>query len=229
MSRTRIKFCGLTRSEDIHAAVAAGADAIGFVFYKKSARYVSPEQAATLITAIPAFVSTVGLFVNCSVEEIVATVAQAPIASLQFHGDETPEQCARAATQVNLPYLVALRVRPETLATDLLEYERRCRAASNLFTGLLLDTFVDGYGGGGRVFDWATITKELAPRIVLSGGLRIENAFEAVTKVRPYAVDVSSGIESVVGSTSGPGIKDAQLMAAFAAAIRAADNAQSSL
>jgi phosphoribosylanthranilate isomerase len=223
MHRTRIKICGLTRAEDVHAAAAAGADALGFVFYERSRRCVSPAAAADLIAAVPPFVSTVGLFVNASTQQVVSTVARAPVSLLQFHGDETPAQCAEAAIAVNRPFMVAVRVAPTTTAANLLEYEARCRAAGNLFAGLLLDAFVDGYGGGGKVFDWSIIPEELAPRVVLSGGLHVQNATEAVARVRPHAVDVSSGVEHSEGGVRLPGIKDAALMAAFVAAVRAAD------
>ena len=223
MHRTRVKICGLTRAADVAAAVAAGADALGFVFYAKSRRYVTPETAACLMAGLPAFVSTVGLFVNATAQEVQAAVACAPVSLLQFHGDETPAQCAEAAALANRPFLVAVRVRPEMLAQDLLEYEQRCRAASTLFSGLLLDADVDGYGGGGKVFDWSVIPEELAPRVVLSGGLHVQNATNAVARVRPHAVDVSSGVECVTGNIRNPGIKDAALMRAFVAAVHAAD------
>ncbi|HYD82186.1 MAG TPA: phosphoribosylanthranilate isomerase [Paucimonas sp.] len=218
--RTRIKICGLTREEDVRAAVGAGADALGFVFYAKSPRYVVPEAAARLAALVPPFVSTVGLFVNASSDEIAATAAQAPLALLQFHGDETVEQCSAAAERVNKPFMRALRVRPGMTPADLLEYEAKYRAASRLFAGILLDTFVDGYGGGGKVFDWSLVPKDLAPRAVLSGGLSVQNATDAVARVRPYAVDVSSGVER---SASEKGIKDAAKIRAFVEAVRAAD------
>ena len=225
MHRTRIKICGLTRAEDVAAAVAAGADALGFVFYPKSPRYVTAQVAGRLMAVLPAFVSTVGLFVNANAEEVAAIVAEAPVSLLQFHGDETPEQCAAIAMLVNRPFLLAVRVRAAMSGVDLLEYELRCRAASNLFAGLLLDAYVDGYGGGGKVFDWSVIPEELAPRVVLSGGLHVQNATDAVAKVRPHAVDVSSGVDVSVDGIRSPGVKDAGLMAAFVAAVRAADAA----
>ncbi len=215
--RTRIKICGLTRIEDLQAAVAAGADAVGFVFYAPSPRYVAPETAATLLAALPPFVSSVGLFVNASTEEIAAALAIAPVSLLQFHGDETVEQCVQAAKAVNRPFIRAIRVKPGLLAQDLLEYEFAYRASGSLFAGLLLDAFVDGYGGGGKVFDWSLIPEELAPRVVLSGGLSEQNVTEAVVGLRPYAVDVSSGVEAAKG------IKDAARIAAFIAGVRAAD------
>lgn len=217
MTRTRIKICGLTRIEDVRAAVAAGADALGFVFYPNSPRYVTPEQARDLIAAVPPFVTATGLFVNATEDELVRTLAVAPIGLLQFHGDESPDQCARLAARVGKPWMKAFRVKPGTLPADLLEYERLCRAASPLFSSLLLDTFVDAYGGAGKVFDWSLIPNELAPRVVLSGGLSAQNATGAVNRVRPFAVDVSSGVEREKG------IKDASRITAFIEAVRVAD------
>lgn len=217
MHRTRIKICGLTRPEDVAAAVAAGADALGFVFYPNSPRYVTAAQAGALIAAVPPFVSTVALFVNASVPEVQAVAALAPFAQLQFHGDETPAQCAAIADAVQRPFLRVFRVKPDTSATDLLEYEHQYRAASRLFSGLLLDTYVDAYGGAGKVFDWSLIPKELAPRVVLSGGLSVQNATDAVASVRPYAVDISSGVEE------SKGIKCARKVAGFVQAVRVAD------
>ena len=217
--RTRIKICGLTRHEDVQAAVVAGADALGFVFYSRSPRYIQPEAAARLMAKIPPFVSTVGLFVNASVAEVQEVVAQTSISLLQFHGDETPALCAAIASAVNRPYIRAIRVKPDTDPADLLEYESDYRAASTLFTGLLLDTYVDSYGGSGKVFDWSLIPENIAPRVVLSGGLSAQNATDAVQRVRPYAVDVSSGVEH------DKGIKDAAKIRAFIAAVRVADAA----
>ena len=217
MQRTRIKICGLTRDEDVHAAVAAGADAVGFVFYPKSPRHVTPQRAAELIALLPPFITAVGLFVNASAEEVAATVALAPVGLLQFHGDETAQQCAAAAAAVNRPFVRVFRVKGDTLGTELLEYETQCRASSPLFAGVLLDTFVDAYGGAGKVFDWSLVPKDLAHRAVLSGGLSVHNVTGAVASMRPYAVDVSSGVEAAKG------IKDARLIAQFIAAVRAAD------
>jgi phosphoribosylanthranilate isomerase len=215
--RTRIKICGLTREEDVAAAVAAGADAIGFVFYPKSPRYVTPQRAAELIATLPPFVTAVGLFVNATAEEVADIVRVAPVGLLQFHGDETAEDCARAAAAANRPFLRVFRVKPSTTGTELLEYDAQCRALSRLFAGLLFDTYVDAYGGAGKVFDWSVIPKELAHRAVLSGGLSVQNATGAVAQVRPFAVDVSSGVEAAKG------IKDAGLIAQFIAAVKAGD------
>ena len=203
---TRIKICGLTREEDVDAAVAAGADAIGFVFYPPSPRYVSPARAGELAARIPPFVDVVGLFVNAAISEIEAACALAPINLLQFHGDETPEDCR----QFSRPWLRAARVRP---GLDLVEFARNFSASR----GLLLDAFVEGYGGGGHVFDWTLIPPRLPGHLVLSGGLHADNVADAIRRVRPAAVDVSSGVEK------SKGIKDHDKMAAFVAAVRAAD------
>jgi phosphoribosylanthranilate isomerase len=215
--RTRIKICGLSREEDLQAAVAAGADAVGFVFYPKSPRHVTPQRAAELIALLPPFVTATGLFVNASAEDVAATVAVAPVSLLQFHGDETAAQCAAAAQAANRAFMRVFRVKPDTTPDELLEYEAQCRASSRLFAGLLLDTFVDAYGGAGKVFDWSLIPKDLAHRAVLSGGLSVANVTGAVASVRPYAVDVSSGVERAKG------VKDARLIADFIRGVRAAD------
>nr|WP_198981769.1 phosphoribosylanthranilate isomerase [Herbaspirillum sp. ASV7] len=215
--RTRIKICGLTREEDIGAAVAAGTDAIGLVFYPKSPRYVTPQRAAELSRVVQPFVSLVGLFVNPTLEEVREVLARVPLTVLQFHGDETPEQCAAIAAAVVRPFMRAARIGSSTKPADLLEYEQAYRSASPFFTGLLLDTLVEEYGGSGKVFDWSLIPKELAPRAVLSGGLSVHNVTEAVAGVRPYAVDISSGVEAAKG------IKDAAKVEAFISAVRLAD------
>lgn len=215
--RTRIKLCGLTRAEDVAAAVEAGADAIGLVFYPPSPRHVTPQQAGELLASLPPFVTAVGLFVNPTVEQVLQTIAAAPITMLQFHGDETPQQCAEIAQAVRRPFLRALRIRPETTAADLLEFDRQYRACSPLYAGPLLDTWSDAYGGTGKVFDWSLIPADIARRAALSGGLNAQNATDAVRQLRPHAVDVSSGIEAAKG------VKDAALMRAFVSAVRQAD------
>lgn len=217
MHRTRIKICGITRAQDLHAAVTCGADALGFVFYPKSPRYVTPAQFASLGAGLPPYVNSVALFVNASLDEVRAVVDAGPVALLQFHGDEGIAECARIAGAVKLPFVHAYRVRPDTTPLELLECELAYRAASPWFSGLLLDTYVDAYGGAGKVFDWSLIPKELAPRVVLSGGLSVQNATSAVARVRPWAVDISSGVEA------SKGIKDARKIADFIAAVRAAD------
>lgn len=204
--RTRIKICGLTRESDVDAAVAAGADALGFVFYPKSPRFVTPARAAELARRVPPFVSITALFVNAAPQDIAVVLAQVPVSLLQFHGDETETACKHWQR----PYLRAARVRP---GMDLLQYALGFSSAQ----GLLLDAFVDGYGGGGETFDWSLIPPALPRPLVLSGGLTPENVGEAIRAVRPVAVDVSSGVEA------SKGIKDAVKMAAFVAAVRAAD------
>lgn len=204
--RTRIKICGLTRESDVDAAVAAGADALGFVFYPKSPRFVTPARAAELARRVPPFVSITALFVNAAPQDIAVVLAQVPVSLLQFHGDETETACKHWQR----PYLRAARVRP---GMDLLQYALGFSSAQ----GLLLDAFVDGYGGGGEPFDWSLIPPALPRPLVLSGGLTPENVGEAIRAVRPVAVDVSSGVEA------SKGIKDAVKMAAFVAAVRAAD------
>ena len=210
MTKTRIKICGLTREEDVDAAVAAGADAIGFVFYPPSPRYVTPARAAELARRIPPFVDVVGLFVNEAPESVEEVCRQVPINLLQFHGDEDPAYCRRFGR----PYLRAARVRP---GLDLVEFAGSFPESR----GLLLDAFVEGYGGGGHVFDWTLIPPGLPGFLVLSGGLTAANVGDAVRRVRPAAVDVSSGVEM------GKGIKDHAKIAAFVAAVRAADQAVS--
>ena len=204
--KTRIKICGLTREEDVDSAVAAGADAIGFVFYPPSPRYVTPQRAAVLAQRIPPFVDIVGLFVNESPAVVLAACAALPINILQFHGDEDVAYCR----QFDRPFLRAARVRP---GLNLVEFAGSFPGAR----GLLLDAFVEGYGGSGHVFDWTLIPPDLPGFLVLSGGLTAANVVEAIERVRPVAVDVSSGVEM------SKGIKDHSKIAAFVAAVRKAD------
>lgn len=206
MTQTRIKICGLTREEDVDAAVAAGANAIGFVFYPPSPRYVKPQRAAELARRIPPFVDVVGLFVNEAPETVLTVCQLVPINLLQFHGDEDAAYCRQFAR----PYLRAARVRP---GVDLVEFARSFPDSR----GLLLDAFVEGYGGGGHVFDWTLIPPGLPGHLVLSGGLTADNVGDAMRRVRPVAVDVSSGVEM------SKGIKDHSKIAAFVAAVRKAD------
>ncbi|WP_304524118.1 phosphoribosylanthranilate isomerase [Cupriavidus sp. AU9028] len=224
--RTRVKICGLTREEDVRAAVDAGADAIGLVFYPGSPRHVDVVRAAALAEAAGPFVAVVGLFVNADADEVAHVTERVPLSLLQFHGDETPQACALAAQRSGLPFLRAARVRP---GLDLVEFGEHYRDAA----ALLLDAFVEGYGGGGHAFDWTLIptgwipqssetctgtpTASAAPRIVLSGGLNAQNVAGAIERVRPYAVDVSSGVEVAKG------IKDPARIAEFVRAVRAAD------
>ncbi|GBH23834.1 phosphoribosylanthranilate isomerase [Burkholderia vietnamiensis] len=213
--RTRIKLCGLSRVDDVLHAPARGAAAIGLVFYPNSPRAVTIVQAAGLAQAAPPFVSVVGLFVNATEAEIEAVVRDVPLTMLQFHGDETPQQCEALGRAARLPWLRAVRVGPSTQPADLVESDLHYSKAR----GLLFDTLVPDYGGSGKVFDWSLIPAELAHRAVLSGGLNAQNVGDAIRRLRPFAVDVSSGIE-VAGAK---GVKDHARMAAFVRAVRDAD------
>ena len=208
--RTRIKICGLTREVDVHGAIDAGTDAVGFVLYAKSPRFVSVDTAARLAKMLPPFVTPVLLFVNAAASEIAAATAAIPHAALQFHGDESPSHCDAARR----PYLRAVPMRQ---GLDLLDYGHRFPNAQ----ALLLDAAVDGYGGGGKVFDWSLVPQDLPARVrsrlVLSGGLSPANVIDGVLHTRPIAVDVSSGVESAKG------IKDAALMRRFCEAVQEAD------
>ncbi len=206
MSRTRIKICGLTRAEDVCAAVEHGADAIGFVFYPPSPRAISFDRAAELVALLPPFVTSVGLFVNPEAAFVSEALSRVPLQLLQFHGDESDADCARHGR----PWIKAARMRP---GVDLLEFSTLHPGAR----GILLDAFVDGYGGGGKTFDWSLIPPAFGRPLILSGGLDADNVGEAVRRVRPWAVDVSSGVESAKG------IKDAAKIAAFIAGVRHAD------
>lgn len=206
MSRTRIKICGLTRPDDVRAAVDAGADAIGFVFYPPSPRNLSFSRAAELAALLPPFVTAVGLFVNPDAQFVAQARAEVPLQLLQFHGDESDAECAHHG----LPWIKAARMRP---GVDLVEF---CASHPGA-RGILLDAFVDGYGGGGKTFDWSLIPPEPGRPLILSGGLDPANVEEAVRRVRPWAVDVSSGVEAAKG------IKDAAKIAAFIAGVRHAD------
>ncbi|MEX3628233.1 MAG: phosphoribosylanthranilate isomerase [Burkholderia sp.] len=214
-ARTRIKLCGLSRPADVDHAVALGADAVGFVFYPKSPRAVTIEQAAELARRVPPFVSAVGLFVNATPDDLARVLDAVPLTTLQFHGDETPEQCLALARAARLPWMRALRVGVSTQRADLVESAHHYSTAS----GLLFDTHVPDYGGSGKVFDWSLIPAELVHRAVLSGGLSAQNVGDAIRQIRPDAVDVSSGIE-VPGEK---GVKDHARMAAFVSAVRVAD------
>ncbi len=204
---TAVKICGLTRIEHALTAACLGADAVGVVLYRESPRFVSHEQARSIVDALPPFVATVALMVNPSAEEVQTAIEQVRPALLQFHGDESAEFCSR----FSLPYIKALRVKKET---DLLQYARDYASAK----GLLLDTFVEGARGGtGAMFDWSLIPRDLPLPIILAGGLNPDNVAEAIRQVRPWAVDVSSGVETARG------IKDAALMAAFIRGVKDAD------
>jgi phosphoribosylanthranilate isomerase len=205
-TRTRIKICGITREADLDAAVAAGADAVGFVLYTRSPRHVTAARAGELARRLPPFVTPVCLFVNAAAAEIDATLQAVPHALLQFHGDETPADC-RAPGR---PYMRAVRMGPRV---DLLDSSALYADAA----ALLLDAHVEGYGGGGKVFDWSLIPPSVPLPVVLSGGLNPANVTEGVLRLRPWAVDVSSGVESAKG------IKDAALVRRFCDAVREAD------
>lgn len=204
---TRVKICGITRIEDGLAAAQAGADAIGLVFAPASPRRVSAEQAAAIVAALPPFVTSVALFVDPPAEQVRAVLEAFRPDLLQFHGDEPPDFCAA----FGLPYLKAVRVRPET---DLLQ----CAVTYADARGLLLDAYhPDSHGGTGRRFDWDLIPAKLPRPIVLAGGLDPDNVAAAVRQVRPWAVDVSSGVELAKG------IKDAGLVTRFVREVRNAD------
>jgi phosphoribosylanthranilate isomerase len=204
--RTRVKVCGITRVEDAQAAVQAGADAIGLVFYPPSPRFLSLDWARQLAADLPPFVTTVALFVNPTAADVYSVLERVKPAALQFHGEEDPVFCA----QFGMPYVKACRVRP---GVDLLEYLRPFAGAA----AWLLDSHVEEYGGVGESFDWSLVPAERTRPLVLSGGLTRENVGEAIRRVRPWAVDVSSGVES------SKGIKDAAKIAAFIAEVRNAD------
>ena len=205
-ARTRIKICGVSRPEDVTAAVDAGADAVGFVFHPGSARQVTVDRAVKLARSLPPYVTPVGLFVNAEPATIAAAVAAIPALVLQFHGDETPAQCAAAGR----PYLRAARMAP---GFDLLDFARRFGEAQ----GLLLDAHVEAFGGSGKVFDWSLVPRGVPHRLVLSGGLHAGNVGSGIREIRPWAVDVSSGVES------SRGVKDAAAIRAFCDAVREAD------
>jgi len=208
--RTRIKFCGLVRPDDVDRAVALGADAVGFVLYPKSPRFVTPDEAAALRRRLPSYVCAVGLFVNSPADVVHANAQCAGLDVVQFHGDESPEECARACAG-RVPYWRAVRMRSPG---DLLESARRFPAAE----ALLLDTFSDGYGGSGRGFDWSWVPRHRTHPVILAGGLSAETVGEAIAAVRPMAVDVSSGIQGPDARS-----KDAAKMERFVAAVVAAD------
>ncbi|MDH4569455.1 phosphoribosylanthranilate isomerase [Pseudomonas sp. BN414] len=205
MSAVRIKICGITRIEDALAAVAAGADAIGFVFYAKSPRAVTPAQAGAIIAALPPFVTTVGLFVDMPRAELTQLLKEVPLDLLQFHGDESPADCGGYGR----PYIKALRVKPgDDVAAAIARYPEA--------SGVLLDTYVAGTPGGtGEAFDWSLVPRNAAKPVILAGGLTPENVGDAVRQVRPYAVDVSGGVEA------SKGIKDAAKIQAFIQQARA--------
>jgi phosphoribosylanthranilate isomerase len=205
--RTRIKICGITREQDALAAAALGADALGFIFWRPSARYIEPEQAGAIARPLPAFITPVCVFVNPTHEEVEAALACLPAATLQFHGEEPAEFCAR----FDRPYIKAARVRP---GLDLIEYFAPYVGAA----AWLIDAFDERtYGGTGAPFDWNLLPRALSRPWILSGGLTVENVTGAVRRLTPWGVDVSSGVESAKG------IKDADAIAAFISGVRNAD------
>ncbi|MFT4193149.1 phosphoribosylanthranilate isomerase [Ottowia sp.] len=223
--RTRIKICGLTREQDVDAAVAAGADAIGFVLYPKSPRHVAPARAAELACRLPAMVTPVLLFVNADAIDIEAASALVAGATLQFHGEESPADCAAAARRCARPYWRAARIPMQAAEPfDLVKFARDFDSAQ----AILLDALVDGFGGGGKTFDWSQLPPNVPAHLVLSGGLTPANVGDGLRALRgrgrSLAVDVSSGVEA-----EGPdgkllkGIKDADKITRFVAAVRAAD------
>ncbi|WP_049871293.1 phosphoribosylanthranilate isomerase [Ramlibacter tataouinensis] len=223
--RTRIKICGLTREQDVDAAVDAGADAVGFVLYDRSPRRVVLDRAVELARRLPPFVTPVLLFVNEDAARVAAACRALPRAAAQFHGDETPAQCLAATEGGRWPYLRAARIPTDPVVPfDLLRFAHDFASAQ----ALLLDAHVEGYGGGGKAFDWSRIPTNVGAHLVLSGGLTPANVGDGIRQVRPrcrtLAVDVSSGVEAVTSDGSVlKGIKDAGKIHRFVAAVRAAD------
>lgn len=201
---TRVKICGITRIEDALTAIRLGANAIGFIFWDKSARYIDPKEARKIVMALPPFVTVVGVYVNPSSEWVEETYSITGLNLLQFHGDELPEFCS----QFPLPYIKAVRIRS---GIDLLQYAAQYSSSN----GLLLDSYVEGVPGGtGRTFEWSLIPENLSLPLIVSGGLDAKNVCEAIRKAKPWAVDVSSGVEITKG------IKDADKIAAFMTGVR---------
>ena len=225
-TRTRIKLCGMTREQDVDAAVAAGADAVGFVLYAPSARFVSPARAAELARRLPPFVTPVLLFVNHTAAEVAAACALVPHATAQFHGDESAQQCMEMSGHGALPYLRAARIPlgSDAAQFDLVKYAHIYFQAQ----AILLDAHVDGFGGGGKAFNWSLLPPSVNAHLVLSGGLTAANVGDGIAQLRPrcktLAVDVSSGIEAdAPGGGTLKGIKDPEKINQFVAAVRAAD------
>lgn len=205
--RTRVKICGFTDVQNAVAAANLGVDAIGLVFYPPSPRHVSVEQAIAIVKALPAFVTVVALFVDEQESQIREVLSKVAIDCIQFHGDESADECAR----YNKPYMKAVRMKPEL---DVVEIAKQYQQAS----ALLLDAYHPGIkGGSGSQFDWDLIPEDCPLPVILAGGLEVGNARRAVESVRPYALDVSSGVES------SKGIKDVAKMAAFIQEINEAD------
>ncbi|MFZ2308412.1 MAG: phosphoribosylanthranilate isomerase [Rhodoferax sp.] len=225
-TRTRIKICGLTREQDVDAAVAAGADAIGFVLYTKSPRAVNAQRAAELAKRLPPFITPVLLFVNAPATEIIAACSMIAGATVQFHGDESPQDCAAATLNHCRPWVRAARIPLGEGARDfdLVKYAHDYSHAQ----AILLDAHVEGFGGGGKAFNWSLLPPNVNAHLVLSGGLTPANVGDGVKQVRPrcktLAVDVSSGVEAVDAQGQPlKGIKDPEKILQFVAAVRAAD------
>jgi phosphoribosylanthranilate isomerase len=224
--RTRIKLCGFTREEDVDAAAAAGADAVGFVLYAASPRAVSIERAAELARRLPPFVAPVLLFVNHSAAEVAAAFALVPHCVAQFHGDENPQACFEMTGGGLRPYLRAARIPlgPDAAGFDLVNYVHLYSTAQ----AILLDAHVDGFGGGGKAFHWSLLPPNVSAHLVLSGGLDSANVGDGIAQLRPrcksLTVDISSGIEAdAPGGGTLKGIKDPEKINQFVAAVRAAD------
>ncbi|MDP2368300.1 phosphoribosylanthranilate isomerase [Rhodoferax sp.] len=223
LARTRIKICGLTREQDVDAAVAAGVDAIGFVLYPRSLRCVTPERARELSRRLPPFVTPVLLVVNQPAQQTIDACTLIPNAVVQFHGDESPEDCLQATRGGARPYLRAARIPLGEAGGgfDLVKYVHEYSNAQ----AILLDAHVDGYGGAGKVFNWSLLPANVNAHLVLSGGLTAANVLGGILQVRPrclsLAVDVSSGVE--VSGPGNQGLKDPEKINQFVAAVRAAD------
>ena len=217
---TFVKICGLTRETDVLDCISAGANAVGFVMYPPSARHVSPERAGQLAKLLPSEVTPVLLFVNASLEEVQAACLAVPNALLQFHGDESPAECDRLSQAVLRPYWRAARIPTDNTASfDLVKFAQDYSNAQ----AILLDAHVDGYGGGGKTFNWSQLPPNVNAHLVLSGGLTPANVTDGIRQLRPkalsLAVDVSSGVE-VEGHK---GLKDARKIQEFVAAVKTAD------
>lgn len=207
--RTRIKFCGFTRAQDAQLAVALGVDALGLVFYENSKRYITIEQAQTIVPHIPALVNSIGVFVNAEAAFVHQVLKKIKLSCLQFHGDENESYCRSFA----LPYIKVISMKNNI---DVLAAIKQYPSAS----AIILDTYHgQQIGGSGNSFDWQLIPDNLPKPLILAGGLTVANVAEAITTMQPYGLDLSSGIESA------PGIKDPQKMQQFIAAVHAADHA----
>jgi phosphoribosylanthranilate isomerase len=207
IKRTRVKICGITRLEDALFAIEQGADALGFVFYEKSPRYISPSDAASICEQLPVFVERVGLFVNETVATVESVVKQVGLTLLQFHGSEDEAYC----TSFAINYMKAIRVKNQQ--DVIVAFEQYSSSSS-----ILLDTYVEGVQGGtGQSFDWCVIPEDKASQIILAGGLTADNVKNAIVQVKPYGVDISGGVEAA------PGIKSFDKIQSFIAAVNAGD------